>query len=204
MNLAAALTALAATAALAAVPPPASLSSRAPEKGCVWKLLSSATLGISVPYQRCDFGYRVIDFFEGKKQLIQSMKDTGKKEDLFPVILVYEKKADEGPDEAIRRIAFKDLTRYKRKHCVVVAKHVAYLGLNKAAFTISPDAEYAAKAAKEAGDDIPEPPCGNLGEAADYASHFEFHPLENPRRFVFVSEGQDTPLFDETAIKFLP
>jgi hypothetical protein len=203
VKLAAALAAaLAATAMMAAAP--AAPAPRSAEKGCEWKLFTSAALGIEVPYQRCDFGYRVIDFAAGKRGLYQTMQDKGKKRDVYPVITVFDKKADEAPDEAIRRTAFKALSWYKRRHCAVVATHVAHLGLNKAAFTISPDAEYAAKAAKEAGTDIPEPPCGDQGESADSVSYFEFHPLENPRRFVFVSAGQDTPLFDDSAIRFLP
>jgi len=203
VRLAAGLSALAAFAALAAAPPPP-LASRPAEKGCAWRLLSSPELGLEVPVQRCDFGFRVIDFGAGKTSLYQSMTDAGKKEDVFPVVSMFEKKADEGPDEAIRRVAFKKLTRYQRKHCVVVAKHVPHLGLSKSAFTISPDEEYAAKAAAKAGADIPPPPCGDLGEAADGLTYFEFHALENPRRFAFVWAGQDTPLFDETRLKFLP
>jgi len=50
----------------------------------------------------------------------------------------------------------------------------------------------------------PPPPCGNLGVTFDSLTYFEFHAVENPRRFAFVSAGQDAPLFDETKIKFLP
>lgn len=50
----------------------------------------------------------------------------------------------------------------------------------------------------------PPPPRGDLGISLDSLTYFEFHALENPRRFAFVSAGQDAPLFDETAIKFLP
>lgn len=202
MKLAAGLTALAASAALAAAPPP--LASRPAEKDCAWRLFSSPALGLEVPVQRCDFGFRVIDFGEGKTSLYQSIADTGQKEDAFPVVSMFEKKADEGPDEAIRRVAFKKLSRYQRKHCVVVAKHVPHLGLSKSAFTISPDEAYATKVAEEAGTDVPPPPCGDLGESAGSLTYFEFHALENPRRFAFVWAGQDAPLFDETRLKFLP
>lgn len=202
MKSAAGLTALAALAALAAAPPP--LSTRAAGKGCEWKLFSSPKLGIEVPYQQCDFGYRTIDFGPGKHSLFQAMKDTGKKEDVFPVITVYAMKASETPEEAVRRVGFSGLSWYKKRHCVVVPTRVAHLGRSKSAYTISPDAAYAKKIAKEAGTDIPEPPCGARGEAADSVSYFEFHPLENPLRFVYVDAGQDAPLFDETRIKFLP
>lgn len=198
---------LCSVAALAAAPPPPPpdpLASRPAEKGCEWRLFKSPELGLEVPYQRCDFGYRVIDFGPGKRSFFQSMQDKGKKEDVYPVITMYTKDADEAPDKAVRRAAFGKLSFYKRRHCVVVATHIPHLGLNKQAFTISPDKEYAAKVAKKAGTDIPEPPCGDQGETADSVTHWEFHPLENTKRFAFVSAGQDTPLFDETMIRFLP
>lgn len=202
MKLAAGLTALAAFAAFAAAPPP--LASRPAETGCAWRLFSSPELGLEVPVQRCDFGFRVIDFGAGKTSLYQSMRDAGQKEDVYPVISMFEKKADETPDEAIRRVAFKKLTRYQRRHCSVTARHVPYLGLSKSAFTITPDEKYAAEVAEKAGTDVPPPPCGDLGESADSLTYFEFHAMENPRRFAFVSAGQDTPLFDESRLKFLP
>jgi hypothetical protein len=198
VRLAAALTTLVAVSAVA--------GSRAPEKGCAWKTLSSPELGLEVPVQRCDFGYRVIEFLTlpRKPNLYQSMQDTGKKASLYPVVTVFEKKADETPDAAIKRVALGKLSWYKRKHCLVVPRRLGHLGAGKAAFTLSPDAKYAEKALEAAGGDIPEPPCGELGELADGLTYFEFHPAENPRRFLFVSAGQDTPLFDETALKLLP
>jgi len=196
--LTAALTTLVAVSAVA--------SSRAPEKGCVWKTLSSAELGLEVRHQRCDFGYRVIEFLTlpRKPILYQSLQDTGKKAVLYPVVTVFTMKAKEGPDEAIRRVAMKSLSRYKRRHCQVVARYLPHLGPGRAAFTISPDVEYAQKALEAADGDIPEPPCGEFGELADGLTYFEFHPAENPLRFLFVDAGQDTPLFDETALKLLP
>jgi hypothetical protein len=195
---------LAAIAASAAVP--STPAGRAPEKGCAWTTLSSPEVGIELPVQRCDFGYRVIEFttLPHKHHVYQSIQDKGKKATLYPVVTVYSMKADERPDDAVRRVALGTLSRYKRKHCVVVARYLSHLGPGKAAFTISPDKKYAAEALEAAGGDIPEPPCGEYGELADGLTYFEFHPLENPRRFLFVSAGQDTPLFDETALKLLP
>ncbi|UPT72823.1 MAG: hypothetical protein M0D55_12930 [Elusimicrobiota bacterium] len=173
-------------------------------KGCLWRTLSAPQIGLEALVQRCNFGYRTIDFAAGKRALIQIMQDAGKDEDLYPVVVMYEKKEDEAPDDAIRRAAFGKLSRYQRKHCRVVAKHVPHLGLSKAAFTIEPDEVYAEKIAKENGTDIPPPPCGDMGISFDGVSYWEFHAMENPRRFAFVNAGQDSPLFDETGLKFLP
>jgi hypothetical protein len=195
--------ALAACAFLAAAAPPQ--ASRPADKGCVWKTLTSKQLGLEVKHQRCDFGYRIIDFvvLPGKPHLYQTMEDTGKKAVLYPVVTVYKMKRDEGPEEAIKRVAFSPLSLYKRKHCLVVQRRLSYLGAAKAAYTLAPDKKYAEKALEAADGDIPEPPCGELGELADSLTYFEFHPTENPERFLFVSAGQDLPMFDETSLKLL-
>lgn len=178
---------------------------RAPEKGCAWTLLTSPEIGLELQVQKCDFGYRTIEFGVGKRALIQSMTDKGKKPDLFPVVVMYEKKEGEGPDEAIRRAVFGKLSRYERKHCRVVAKAVPHMvGADKAAFTIEPDEKYAEAHAKKYAGEVPPPPCGDMGTSFDGISYFEFHDAENPRRFAFVNAGQDAPLFDETGLKFLP
>jgi hypothetical protein len=193
-------------AALTFVAVSAVAASRAPEKGCAWKTLSSPELGLEVSVQRCDFGYRVIEFLTlpRKRVLYQSMQDTGKKASLYPVVTVFTMKARETPDAAIKRVALGRLSWYKRKHCLVVPRRLDHLAPGKAAFTLSPDKKYAAAALEAAGGDIPEPPCGEFGELADGLTYFEFHPAENPARFLFVDAGQDTPLFDETSLKLLP
>lgn len=180
------------------------LPSRPAEKGCAWKLLSAPEIGLELQVQSCDFGYRTIEFGAGKRALIQAMTDKGKKPDLFPVVVMYEKKESEGPDEAIRRAVFGKLSRHERKHCRVTAKPVPRMGPGKTAFTIEPDEEYADAHAKKFAGEVPPPPCGDMGISFDGISYFEFHDAENPRRFAFVNAGQDTPLFDETGLKFLP
>jgi hypothetical protein len=45
------------------------------------------------------------------------------------------------------------------------------------------------------GDDIPEPPCGELGMAVDFAGYFMVH-KDFPDRVVYVNLGQDGTMFD--------
>lgn len=197
--------ALAACAALTAAAPPPPPPGRTLEKGCAWKTLTSKQLGLEVRHQRCDFGYRVIDFvvLPGKPNLYQTMEDTGKKAVLYPVVTVFKMKRDETPEEAIKRVAFGPLSLYKKKHCLVVERRLSHLGTAKAAYTLAPDNKYAEKALEAADGEIPDPPCGELGELADSLTYFEFHPAENKERFLFVSAGQDLPLFDEASLKLL-
>jgi hypothetical protein len=182
--------------------------SRAPQRGCVWTRLGAARLGLELLYQKCDFGFRKIDFAasDNSGQVFEVFQDTATRErSREPVITVFAKEADESAEAAIERIAFPKLKRRARKHCAVTAKKLSFLGAGKKAYTILPDDAYAEQAANRAGDSMPDGPCGPLGDQPDGLGYFEFHPDENPRRFVYVDFGQEEhPLFDERSLQFLP
>ena len=196
MILAAALLLAAAVSARAGEP------SRSPDKGCVWTNLSAPAL--SLLYQKCDLGFRRIDFAASEGQVFQIYLDTATRErSRQPVISVFEKKAEESLEDAITRVA--KLSRRARKHCTVTTKKLGFLGAGKKAYTILPDEKFTAEASKKAGDGVPEGACGPLGDQPDGLGYFEFHPAENPTRFVYVDFGQEEhPLFDEKSLKFLP
>jgi hypothetical protein len=186
----------------AAVSAQAVEASRAPDKGCVWTRLNAPAL--SLLYQKCDFGFRRIDFAASGGQVFEISLDTAtRRQSRRSVITVFAKKAKESPEAAIERVA--KLSRRAREHCRVAAKKLGFLGLVKKAYTILPDAAFAAEAAKKAGDGVPEGACGPLGDQPDGLGYFEFHPAENPRRFVYVDFGQEEhPLFDERSLLFRP
>jgi hypothetical protein len=202
VSLAAAL-ALSLAAAASAAPP-----SRAPEKGCVWKRLDAPELGVSLYHQKCDFGFRTADHSASAKtgSVYEVLRDTATgRESKEPVISMIPVKAGETPEAAIRREVFPSMKGLERNRCVVVRKNVAALdSAGKAAYTIVPNAAYAAELAKQFRDEVPPPPCGARGESADGQSYFEFHPRESSRRIAFVDLGQDEPLFDERSLRFLP
>jgi hypothetical protein len=182
-------------------------ASRPPEKGCAWTTLSSPELGLELQYQKCDLGFRTIDYQASPKDgsvyevIVDSGAHRSRRE---AVIVMTAKKPDEAAASAIERVAFRKLTLKQKRHCFVVPKKLGFLGSEKRAYTISPDESYAADLARKAGDQIPPPPCGDQGELPDGFTYFEFHPKENPARFAFVVFGQDEhPLFDESSLKFL-
>jgi hypothetical protein len=183
--------------------------SRPADKGCAWDRLSDPALGLALYAPKCDFGYRRIDFKASaeKKTVFQVLRDSGTAADNpEPVIWVYEKKADESPEKALRRLFVSKLNRNQRRHCVVKETTFAFFdGTGKRAYEIVPDEDLAEETERNAHGDIPEPPCGDRGRSADGISYFEFHEAENPRRFVFVDAGQEEhPLFDERSLTFLP
>lgn len=183
-------------------------ASRAPEKGCAWSRLVSKELGLELVHQKCDFGYRTIDFgaSETHGEIFNVYFETATRQSSSdPVIKVYEKKPDEAIGAAILRVAFAKATRAQKRHCSVTAKKLDFLAPEKEAYTISPDAQLADEAAAKAGDGVPDAACGPLGDQPDGLGYFEYHPAENPKRFAYVEYGQDEhPLFDEKSLKFLP
>ncbi|MFI5350828.1 MAG: hypothetical protein ACHQ2Z_14870, partial [Elusimicrobiota bacterium] len=178
-----------------------------PDEGCGWTRLNSPELSLALLYQKCDFGFRRIDFeASGKEgQVFELYLDTATRaRSRQPVITVFAKEAEESPKAAIERIAFPKLSRHARKHCAVAAKKLEFIGAGKKAYTIMPDDELAAETAKKAGDGVPEGACGPLGYQPDGLGYFEFHSGENPTRFVYVDFGQEEhPLFDEKSLFFL-
>ena len=183
-------------------------AARPPERGCAWKTLSSADVGVELLHQRCELGFRIIDYVASAKDrsIYEVIVDTGAhRGSREALIVLFDKKPEETPEAAIKRAVFGKLTLKQRRHCAVVPKKLGFLGADKRAYTISPDESYAADVARKAGDQIPPPPCGQHGEMPDGFTYFEFHPAENPSRFAFVVFGQDEhPLFDESSLKFLP
>lgn len=180
---------------------------RKPEKGCAWKTAASEEIGLTVTHQSCDFGFRTIDFVfvKGKDSLFQVMRDSGaKKDDLYPVITVFRKKETEKIEDAVARVASKGLSFKKKRRCVVGYKRLEKSIADRLVLAYAPDEGYAAELAKAAGSDIPEPGCGEFGDAPDSLVYWEYHPKESKTRFAFVSAGQDDPLFDEESLRFRP
>ena len=194
-------------ASLLFVAPPAlakkDAPSRAAVKGCAWEKLSDATLALDAWVQRCDFGFRKIDLFVKQNAIMSRYSDGG---DPDPVIEVIDLKGDETPETGIKRI-FAEHTQDKTlvARCVLAP----YRG-NKAPkgvkrFTFVPNAAFQKELdAKASPDEVPDPPCGDWGDAPDGIQYFEAQPATAARKVLFVRVGQDEPLFDEKTLRLLP
>ncbi len=181
-------------------------ASRPAEQGCSWQTLSDKKIGVSLLAQTCDFGFRKIHFEMSAKDasVYEVVLDTapGSKESREQLIIVLKKEPSEKIEAAIRRVASPMAPAPRRKHCRAVAAKDVELPSGKKAYTYSPDDEE--KLVEAAGGDIPDLPCGEYGLDFDSQSYFEYHAAENKSRFAMVFIGQDTPLFDEKSLSFLP
>jgi hypothetical protein len=208
VRLAAALALLVGAAASSLAREPTMGPSRAPQKDCVWNRLNAPRLGLELLYQKCGLGFRAIDYAASEKDglVYEVVREaaTGKLSQ-EPRIQVFAKGADENISVAIKRVASKRQSRRERKHCDVVAKTLDFLDATKRAYVLVPDDDLAAILANKAGDGVPPPACGPLGDQPDGLGYFEYHPDESVTRFAYVDFGQDEhPLFDERSLTFLP
>ncbi len=55
--------------------------------------------------------------------------------------------------------------------------------------------------AKADPDDVPDPLCGDWGDAPDSIQYWEAQPASGVAKVLFVRVGQDTPLFDEATLR---
>lgn len=170
--------------------------SRPAEKGCTWEKFSSAKLGIDAWVQRCDFGFRKIDFVEQGSSLAVRYSDGGKPE---PLIDVFAMNDGEEPADSLRRIFAAGTPEAIATRCVVVPLFGQSRADGIERYTFAPDEEYNQElASKGNGDEVPEPACGPLGDQPDGIQYFEAHPAA--RKILFLRLGQDTPLFDQETI----
>jgi len=176
--------------------------SRPPVKGCAWRKLSDRDLGLEAWVQRCDFGFRKIDLFAAKGSLAIQYSDGGGPE---PLVDVLDLLPGENPEAGIRRLFSARTAKELAGRCVLAPYRGAKSRAGVRRFTFVPDAAYQKELdAKADPNEVPEPPCGDWGDAPDGIQYFEAQPASGARRVLFVRVGQDEPLFDEKTLRLLP
>jgi hypothetical protein len=119
------------------------------------------------------------------------------KDDRFPVLRQYHKAAGENldvllpelrakkliPDDECRFETIKDEPAPPHQQLY----HIVPFGKRKAAFDARP------------GDEVPEPPCGELGTFVEYDAYFVIDD-RHPDRVLYVNLGQDGTMFDPFSI----
>lgn len=176
--------------------------SRPPVKGCAWEKLSDRNVGLEAWVQRCDFGSRKIDLFVAGNSLVIRWSDGG---DPKPVIDILDILPSETPEAGVRRL-FAERTD---KALVARCRMAPFRGTKPRAgakrFTFVPDRSFRKELdAKADPNEVPDPPCGDFGDAPDGIQFFEVQPVSGARKVLFVRVGQDEPLFDEQTLRLLP
>jgi hypothetical protein len=183
----------------------AECASREPADRCQWETFSDAAVGLAAFIQRCDYGYRTIDFLFANNSLAIRYSDATTEPD--PLVDVLPLTASETPEAGITRFFAEHTDKAIASRCVLATYQVegSPTPAGVARFTFRPDAAFAKEVrAKEVPGEIPDPACGEWGEAPDGIQYFETQPASGARAFLFVRMGQDEPLFDEQTLRLLP
>lgn len=185
-------------------PPKTGSPSRPAEKGCAWERLSDDSVGLAAWVQRCDFGFRKIDLRFSKSSLAIHYSDGG---ELDPLVDVYELKPGETAETGIERLYRERTEKAVAVRCVLAPYRDEFLKTPPSSrrFTFVPDKAYD-RELEAAGppDGVPDPPCGDWGDAPDGVQYWEVQAGAAARRVLFVRVGQDRPLFDEQTLRILP
>ena len=180
---------------------PAAEPSRKAEKGCAWEKLVDAKVGLEAWVQRCDFGFRKIDFLFTGTQLATRFSDGGGPE---PVVDVFPLVPGETPEAGLRRIFASRTEKSLVPRCVLKRHRGPKPPAGVKRYTFAPDPAFQKELnAKAVPGDVPAPPCGDWGIDPDSIRYFETQPAGGARRVLFVRVGQDVPLFDENSLRLL-
>ncbi len=183
--------------------PPAPRPSRKAEKGCKWEKISNAEAGFEAWVQRCDFGFRKIDFLFEKNALLIRYSDGGKPD---PVIEVLDLREGEAVEAGLQRLFAERTSKFLVSRCRLAPdKDGGRPPAGVKRFTFEPEPAYAAELKKKQDpNEVPPPPCGDWGTAPDGIQYWEAQPASGARKVLFVRVGQDTPLYDERTLRLLP
>jgi len=176
--------------------------SRPAIKGCKWEQLSNADAGLDAWAQRCDFGHRKIDLYLNGNAIMIRYSDGG---DPSALVEVLDRRAGESIEVGIRRI-FAEHTADKAlvAQCVLAPYAAEKPPAGVKRYTFVPNAALKKRLDAQADpNEVPDPPCGDWGDAPDGIQYFEAQPASGARKVLFVRVGQDEPLFDEKTLRLL-
>jgi hypothetical protein len=190
--------ALVAAAAHAA---PTDAPSRPPIKDCKWERLADATVGLAAWVERCDFGFRKIDFLFVGRTLALRYSDGGAPD---PLIDVIDRLPGESPEAAVKRHFASHTDKALAARCVMVPYRGAKTPPGTKLYSFVPDPAYGKKLkAKADPNEVGDPPCGDWGDAPDGIRYYEVFPASRVPKVLFVRVGQDKPLFDEKTLRLI-
>jgi hypothetical protein len=165
---------------------------------CKWERFDDATVGLAAWVQRCDYGFRKIDFVAKGASLAIRYSDGGEPD---PLIDMFDLKQGESAADGVRRIFSERTDPALAKRCVLAPYRARKTPAGALRYTFVPNAAYRKELkAKARSDEVGDPPCGDWGDAPDGIQYFEAWPKQPARKFAFVRIGQDEPLFDEQTL----
>lgn len=174
--------------------------SREAEKGCEWRPFDSPALGLSLLVQQCSAdNMRYV--FSTNGDWIEAHRPSDDATFNGPrQIKVFRKAADQPIEGVIRDFFVTQLPPEASASCVVRAVEKSPVtSKDKIILEIYPTGDYEKKILEELKKEPRDFGCGHYGKGQGL-SYFEYHPSEDPTKFLFVEYGMDAPLFDENSL----
>ena len=176
-----------------------SAPSRPPVKGCAWEKIADAAVGLEAWVQRCDFGFRKIDFLFKDNALAVRFSDGGGPD---PLVEVFGLLPGESPQAGVKRVFAAHTDEKLAARCMMVPYRVGKVPAGAIRYAFVPNAAYRKELKVKADpNEVGDPPCGEWGVAPDGIQYFEVRPADRARKLLFVRVGQDEPLFDEQTLR---
>jgi len=174
--------------------------SREAEKGCEWRPFDSPALGLSLLVQQCSAdNMRYV--FSTNGDWIEAHRPSDDATFNGPrQIKVFRKAAYQPVEDGIRDFFVTQLPPEASASCVVRAVEKSPVtSKDKIILEIYPTGDYEKKILEELKKEPRDFGCGHYGKGQGL-SYFEYHPSEDPTKFLFVEYGMDAPLFDENSL----
>ena len=163
---------------------------------CVWSWKSGNGIGLWT--EDCTFETGRWDIaYDAANDLFALQVDGG---DPFPVLRHFHLKAGQGPDALLPELKAKGLV-LDDPECVFEVAADQAVAPGWTAWQVKPTGKRKEAFEAQPSDEVPEPPCGELGYAVDYVGYFAVN-AKHPDRLVFVNLGQDGTMIDPGSITF--
>ena len=180
--------------------PPKGAPSHPPFKNCAWEYLEDANVGLAAWVQRCDYGFRKIDFLFVGRSLAIRFSDGGAPD---PLVDVIDMLPGESPEASVKRHFTAHTDKAVASRCVLTTYRGAKPPSGAKLYTFAPNAAYAKELKAKEDPNEGDPPCGDWGIAPDGIQYYEVHPASRARKLLFVRIGQDEPLFDAKTLRLI-
>jgi hypothetical protein len=191
--------ALFSSSAVFAIEPASSRAEPLPQ-GCAWKLFDS-TLGLRMQIRNCASDGAQDSFATNGDWIDVRHQQKGQSIEEIKLIKVLRKQADQPIEETIQQTFIDALEGEAKVRCKLRAptensvKHKDKIILEIAP-TDTNDAKVVDKQKKNSDDHG----CGAFSGSHGLA-YFEYHPSEDPTKYLFVTRRVDLPLFDENSLQ---
>ena len=180
---------------------PPGTPSRPPSRDCAWEERADATVGLAAWVERCDYGFRKIDFVFVGKALAIRYSDGGAPD---PLVEVLDMRAGETAEASVKRHYTEHTGKTVSARCVMAPYRGTKPRSGAKRYTFAPNAAYARELkAKADPNEVGDPPCGDWGITSDGIQYYEVHPASKALKVLFVRVGQDVPLFDEQTLRLI-